>query len=874
MAKRFQQVKKILGQILEAEEERRPGLLDELCSGDDSLRIEVEALLGYDKDARRLSLSPDIEVASVESELPLEDLEGFCILGELGRGGMGVVYEAEQSQPRRRVAIKFFRPDRLSERARLRFDIEAEALGRLTHPSIARLYSVGTLNRDGVSWPYFVMERIEGETITDFADRRRTSLRNLAQLLLGTCEGIEHAHRSGVLHRDLKPDNVLVDKEGSPKILDFGVARILDEEIRETLETQGDQILGSLDYMSPEQAGAQQGIIDTRCDVFALGAIGFELAAGHRFRDLEGLSLSAALRDIAEAAAPPLRSVADRVDRDYATIIDKALALEPSARYSSVAELADDLRRYLAGEAIEARPASLGYRFRKFTRRNPVLVGTIALLFLSLVAGIITTSSQVRRARSAERDAKNERALALAETEVAKETVRVLREDVFAAAHPDRLGPQATARQLLDSAVERLDGAYGDRPDIAGAVRSTLAESLLGLGMNPQALNQVELALEATRKHLGSGSPREAELLVVKAEALELTGKVDEAMHALKEAFELLDEATPSRALADAYQTRGWLLRQNSELAAAEEAMRQALETRQKIPGISELDLAVSYNDLGIIKTDLGELDAAGQLLESALGHRIQALGRLHSSVAQSLNNLGTLHLRARQNHKAEARLRETIEVWEGLGVGDHPKVLATLANLAMAGDEDPNEGIILHRRALEMAERLGPQGRRIAAMSRCSIGSLEVKLGKVDEGLAMLRTGIDELSSIFGPDHIRVGTQLSSLGFSLQTLKRYEESIPPLRRTLEIQNKRLPPKHSRIFNTRAVLALSLIEISQTDEAQQLLKLSENDLSALSPDIREYSMTLSALSRLHDELGNKEKAAQYRQRSREARTKN
>ncbi len=332
----------------------------------------------------------------------------YRILGLLGSGGMGVVYVAEQDNPRRQVALKVMRPGTATPRRLRRFEHEAQALARLEHPGIARIYEADTSDSDQGSQPYFAMELIQGQLITTYATAQQLGVADRLRLLIDVCQAVEFAHKQGVTHRDLKPANILVGGDGRPKVLDFGVARLATSDTPAELTLTGmGELLGTPEYMSPEQATADPDQVDWRTDVYSLGVIAYELLAGRLPRDLRGKSLLAMAQTIREEEPTPLGSLNKAFRGDLDTIVAKALERDKSRRYQSAAELGDDLTSYLNDKPVRARPAGSLYQIRKFARRHRTLVAGIVGVVLALVAGTAAATWSALAARRAEREAQN-----------------------------------------------------------------------------------------------------------------------------------------------------------------------------------------------------------------------------------------------------------------------------------------------------------------------------------------------------------------------------------------------------------------------------------------------------------------------------------
>ncbi|MCK6459438.1 MAG: serine/threonine protein kinase, partial [Planctomycetes bacterium] len=307
----------------------------------------------------------------------------FRIVRRIASGGMGVVYEAEQAHPRRSVALKVLHPGAASEEGRRRFGREAEILARLQHPGIAQVHVFGTVPAADGDSPFLAMELIHGVPLNAFA--RGLDTRRRLELLAKVCDAVAHAHANGVIHRDLKPSNILVTAAGEPKVLDFGVARLIDADT--ALRTRTGQVIGTLAYMSPEQATGDLDRVDTRSDVYALGVLGYEVLCGRLPHEIGSGALADAIRRIAEEEPPEPSSLDRGLRGDVSLILRKALAKEPARRYDGAAALAEDIRRHLRDEPIVARAPTATYQIRKFVRRHRALVGGVAATIAALVVG-------------------------------------------------------------------------------------------------------------------------------------------------------------------------------------------------------------------------------------------------------------------------------------------------------------------------------------------------------------------------------------------------------------------------------------------------------------------------------------------------------
>src|SRR5262245_9373707 len=391
----LQRVEELFHQVVDLDPIQQAAFLDEQCAGDADLRAALEELVELDKKARvtELLLRSPLEGARQRLAPPSPPLPPtiarYRVVRVLGEGGMGTVYEAEQDNPRRTVALKVLRPVLASAPLLKRFAQEAHILGRLHHPGIAQVYDASVAEG---GQPYFAMDLIAGVPLDRYAREHALDSRGRLELLARVCDAVQHAHEKGVIQRDLKPGNILVEDSGQPKVLDFGVARATDADLAMTsAQTEAGQLLGTLAYMSPEQVAADPAAIDQRSDVYALGVILYELLAHRLPYSLDHLPLPEVARVIREQEPSRLGSIDTRLRGDVETIVAKALEKDKTRRYASASDLGSDIRRYLNNEPIHARPASALYHLRKFARRHKALVGGVLGVIVALAAGAVVS---------------------------------------------------------------------------------------------------------------------------------------------------------------------------------------------------------------------------------------------------------------------------------------------------------------------------------------------------------------------------------------------------------------------------------------------------------------------------------------------------
>jgi predicted Ser/Thr protein kinase len=496
-----ERVEELFHQAVDLPPEQRAAFLDAACAGQPELRAVVEEYLRLDNEA---GATGDVPRPGARLRAALGDARPgetashparfarYRVVAVLGEGGMGTVYEAEQDNPRRTVALKVIRPGLASAPGLKRFAQEAQILGRLHHPGIAQVYEASVA--DG-GRPYFAMEFIAGLPLDQYADRHALDVRGRLELIAKVCDAVQYAHERGVIHRDLKPGNILVEESGQPKVLDFGVARVTDADLQTTTaHTEAGQLLGTLSYMSPEQVSADPAAIDQRSDVYALGVILYELLAHRLPYSLAHLPLPEVARVIREHEPSRLGSIDGRLRGDVETIAAKALEKDKGRRYPSAGDLASDIRHFLNCEPIRARPASALYQLRKFARRNKALVGGLLGVMVALAAGAVVSVLYAVRAehnalvaRQKERRARHEAYRA----SLVAAGAALSNHDVVAAARQLRDAPEEFRGWEWDHLHSRLDDS--------SAVLETPADASVFLLDGPEGLRVGTVTAAAVR---------------------------------------------------------------------------------------------------------------------------------------------------------------------------------------------------------------------------------------------------------------------------------------------------------------------------------------------------------------------------------------
>ncbi len=477
----------------------RAALVAQLAAADQELGAELERMLAADAgtvDWRQPVVAAGIEALGEAATEALPEIPGYRLIRRLSDGGMGIVFAAEQEDPRRQVAIKLLRPGPHAAELRERFTAEARILARLDHPHIARIFAAGSIS-DG---PYFVMEFIDGRPLDQHARAAGLSVRARVLLLAKVCDAVHHAHQRGIVHRDLKPANLLVGADGEPRVVDFGIARATDADLRpETLRTLHDQLLGTLAYMSPEQLSLDPGRIDLRTDLYSLGVVAYELLTGHLPFDPSGKGVATMVQLVTSGTPVPLGQHSVELRGDLECIVTKAMAQEPDRRYSSAALLAADLQHFLRHEPISARPPSTAYALAKFARRQPALALALACLLIVILGSLGVTLHLLDAARAANAAEKLETRHAIESSRVALAVERVLTSLLNAPNLNHGGDPDVRLSDLLDTLTTRLENWRGP-PQAELRLRRVLGETYLSLRKAETGLAHANRGLQLVRE--------------------------------------------------------------------------------------------------------------------------------------------------------------------------------------------------------------------------------------------------------------------------------------------------------------------------------------------------------------------------------------
>jgi serine/threonine protein kinase len=629
-AQRWSAIDELFQAALAADRSERARVLADRAGEDVELRQEVESLLvAHERastllDAPVFDASPRASAASVPASLPGKRIGKYTLRGVIGHGGSGIVYEAEQDEPSRIVALKVLRAAPLADEWAPRlFRREAEALARLQHPGIATVYEAGL--QDEGSY-YFAMERVEGRPITEFVRDQGLAVRRRLEIFQAVCDAVHYAHQHGVIHRDLKPSNILVTPSGRPKVLDFGLARITDPDRQHTQITEIGVFQGTLAYASPEQIHSPVGLggpggVDLRCDVYSLGVVLFEVLTGARPYEIQGLTLPDAARVICEEPPRSLAAVAPALRGDLATIVHKAIEKDAEQRYRSAAALGEDIARFLAREPILAHPPSTTYQLRRLVARHRVPFAIAGAAFALLLGLSVWLQILYFRSRASERLAEQRAAIS--------GRVKDFMLDVVATHHPDVLqGEKVSTNTLLHRALLRIDADLRSEPLLHAELLHSLGKLHKVHGDFAEAETLFQQALDLRVRHLGEADEAVAHTRVELGETLKYIGRPTEALAQFEAALSALEALHGPRheSVAIVLGCMAETLR-DSDPERAVSLYDQALDIRRELLGDDHPITVQTLADVGVVQTSLGDpgadadRDTVGWIVNPANGH-------------------------------------------------------------------------------------------------------------------------------------------------------------------------------------------------------------------------------------------------------------
>jgi eukaryotic-like serine/threonine-protein kinase len=844
-----------LDRALEMAGEERDRWLEALRAEDPALASELARLLDSDRALEEQGfLEGPAAPATGERSLAGQVVGSYVLRSLIGQGGMGSVWLAERADGRfeGQAAVKLLNASLVGREGEARFRREGNILARLRHANIAHLADAGV---SPFGHPYLVLEHVDGERIDAYCDARGLGIEARLRLFLDVLGAVAHAHGRLVVHRDLKPSNILVTRDGRVKLLDFGIAKLLESDDEEASPTREGRTALTPQYAAPEQLTG--GDVTTATDVYALGGLLYLLLAGRHAAGSDSSTPAELVRAIVDREAPRLSDAAAaggdgppaaalaarrhttprRLRRtlrgDLDNIVAKALRKQPSERYASVEALADDLRRYLERQPVHARADSFAYRTRKFVARHRAGVAVAAALAALVAGGVVR--ERVLRARA---DAEARKAAAVKDYLVSVFDVS----DPFSSAPR---GGDVTARALLDRGAARVDAALAGQPEVQSELLGALGRVYTSLGVFDTAAALQRRALEQQRARLG---PRHPDV----AEAMDQLGLVLSKQNQFAQAEPLLREALAQRrallgdthaATAASVNHLATLLQVRNDYAGAEPLFREVIAIRRAVHGGEHNEVATARGNLAVLLYLRGRYEEAETLHREALaGHR-RHLGEDHAQVAVSMQNLAQVLQARGQFEEAESLQRQALATKRKLLGDAHPTVAVSLGNLGMmlAHELDqPEKGEPLVLEALAMSRRIfGPRHVYVSDALHYHGTILRLK-GDFEAGLRVGHQALEMNRSLFGNQHVKVANNLNSIGVMLHLKGDLDRAVAVLRESLALYVRLVGEKHRNSSVVAITLAKALREKGQAAEAESLLRAAAARLDAANRDHRSH----------------------------------
>ncbi|HWJ36785.1 MAG TPA: serine/threonine-protein kinase [Steroidobacteraceae bacterium] len=867
---RWSKIKEILGTALEYEADEQQAFLDEACAEDQELRSEIDSLIAaYDRDDR-LSV-PEWPAALGGVGAPSRSIGPYRLVRELGVGGMGQVWLAEQTEPvRRQVAIKLIRAALYDPQVAQRFFSERQSLALMNHPAIAKIFDAGTAPS---GQPYLVMEYVDGCPITEYCDRHKLALAERLKLFQQVCEGVQHAHQKAVLHRDLKPSNILVtavDGKPMPQIIDFGVARDISRSLDlKAMFTQVGAVIGTIGYISPEQSGLSGEDIDTRSDVYSLGVVLYELLVGalpfdlknigsreslHRMHESDPPRPSTRLRTLGEdteltaqsrstAILPLIRQL--RGDLDAITL--KALENDRGRRYATPSALAADIGNYLGSLPVSARVPSYSYRAKKYIRRYRLGVSVAAAGLLLLLSFAVAQTIQLRNVRQ-----QRDRA----------DRITDFMTNMFKVSDPsESRGDTVTAREILDKSAGEIAAGVGLDSSVQSQLMGVMAETYLGLGLYSRARDLAERALQSRRQLLGSDDPKTLEFMSLLGVILSREGRETEADTLLRQTIALQTRVLGPDNLST-LETKGALalslVRQGHNAEAATLA-REATAGESRLLGSDNIKTLRSMNTLATALKGDGHFDEAERIFHQLLETERRSLGADHPYILGTMHNFANMLEEQGRYEEAEIMQKEALAIERRILGAEHPDTVSTLtmlANTVLRDSSRKAEAEALYREAVATALRVVGPEHPVTTRAEEGLASVLSSEHHNNEAETIFRKILDTRQKVLGPDNMDVLFAQYNLADVLAKEKRFAEAEKLLTKTLEQQKRMLDTDDPDIMASKTLLASILLEKERPQEALELAQQSfDAQLRVLGPQHQDTQETLLRLAESMSRLG-------------------
>ncbi|MCB9258860.1 MAG: serine/threonine protein kinase [Ignavibacteriales bacterium] len=835
-------IKSIFERALELDRLSREIFFNNLKEEEKPYEEEVKSLLqAFEKHNDFLEIETDLNIFSEDKIGPHpligQHIGSYLIDEEIGIGGMGIVFKGKRDDKEfeQKVAIKILKQGLSTEYLVKRFQNERQTLANLQHPNIARLFDGGKTS-EGL--PYLIMEFIDGMPITEYCDKNNLSIDQRLKLFITVCNAVQYAHQNLVIHRDIKPGNILVNNEGRPKLLDFGVSKLLDNENSEKHEDLTKTGMWHLtpEFASPEQIKGEN--ITTASDIYSLGVLLYQILSGsapYKIYNASPLAISKILDEekITKPSEIALKNTKEinkeelenkllpnykELKGDIDNIVLKAMHKDPNQRYSSVQEFSNDIDRYLKGLPVIARPDTYGYRFSKFVQRHKVGVALFVLVNIIILSSIAAVIYQGRIAAK-ERDK--------AKIENQKyEKVNGFLTSILSSVDPSEIGRDVKVYDVLDKAAEDVETNFKEHPEVEASIRSTLGNTYVNLGEYDKGKPFLEKAYKINLDKYGKESKEIAASIHDLANYYDWIGEYKKADSLYSQSINIFRKVLdkPSKMFADALNNHGIVLMNFGKYEEAENLYLEAIDISKKVEGKKSKNLASIYNNLAYSYTDEGKLDKAEIYYKQSLRILLEILGKNRPEVGTAYNNLGWLYTQLEKFDSAEVYLQKSYELKYELKGKDHPDVGLALNNL----------------------------------------GVIKTRKGEYLEAENYFYEAIEQYKKSYPSDHPLISTSYAGLGRVYFSLGKFVKSEEYFRKSLEIKIKKLPADHWEIFKTKGELGIVLIKENKLNEAEKLLTKSyEYYYQNQSDDKKSQEDFLKALIELYDKKNNPELSEKY-----------
>lgn len=813
---RFQRLSSLFDEVVELAPADREARIQEGCAGDAELEAELRDLLAADLSAESQDLVGDV-ISSEAAALQQREMDGvrlgaWQVVEPIGEGGMGTVYLAERADGayEAQAAVKLVRGGIPSPLLDERFKSERQILAGLRHPGVAQLLDGGSTD-DGT--PYLVMEYIDGAPITTWCEEAALGIDDRLRLFLKVCEAVAYAHRQLVAHRDLKPSNILVTRDGDPKLLDFGIAKLIDTMSESGEVTQTYTVMTPA-YASPEQVSGERA--SASADVYSLGVLLYEMLSGRLPLETKGLTPVQLISRVTQDVPAVVSSVVPddeqrkRLSGDLDAIVSRALRKEPDGRYVSVEALAEDVRLHLSGLPIRTRSDDWRYRAGKLVRKNR---GVVSGSLLMLLLGISFTVNTVLQSRAVAR----ERDRAEAER-VTAQRVSAFLEGLFSEADPNTATSRdVTVRDVLDRGAERVLTELDEEPATRAALAHVIGRVYSAIGEYDAAEPLLDSALVERRRQPTATARQVSDAFLERGALAYNVGEYESAVGYFESAIAELEGANDSdlHAVGDAI---GWLavtLAEMGELEEAESRMRGAVQMHRDAEVGSSVELAVALKSLQDILRTSGKVDESVEVGTEALAMNREVFGNDHLETAHALNQMGSSLNAAGRAAEAVPLVEEGLAIRQAAYDGPHVEIAASLGNLAnmIAASGRDAEAIAPRRASVAMLEELFGESHPYVAGSTAGLGSVLLRADSLEAAEPVLIRAVRYHEALFPEGHPNRAPALTSLGTLYRRTQRYAESVETLEAAYAIRTGALPEGHWHIAATG-------LELGRTHDAR------------------------------------------------------